>query len=71
MAAALDLRRRLDDPEALELPEPLCEDRAGESGSAVEDLAEGLTAQMHVADDNGVQRSAKISATRAIGQYWP
>jgi hypothetical protein len=40
----------LDNAEAFELFEPLREERTGESGRTLEDLAEGFTAQMHVAD---------------------
>ncbi len=49
--AALCLRCRLDDAEAFELLEPLREERAGEPGRTFQDLAEGLTAQVQVADD--------------------
>ena len=51
VTAPLRLRRRLDHAEAFELLEPLAEHGAGEPGGTVEDLAEGLTAQIHVADD--------------------
>ncbi len=71
MTAPLSLRCRLDNAEAFELLEPLREKRAGEPGRTLENLAEGLTAQLTLRMINGVQRSAKISAPRAIGQYWP
>jgi hypothetical protein len=56
---------RLDNAKPFELPEPLREKRAGESGRTVEDLAEGFTAHMHVADD---QRRPTLSEDlRATG----
>ena len=65
MAAPLSLRCRLDNAEAFELLEPLREQGAGESGRTLEDLAEGLTAQMQVADD---QRRPTLSEDlRATG----
>jgi hypothetical protein len=51
VTAPLSLGCRLDDTDAFELLEPLREQRAGEPGRTLEDLAEGLTAQMQVADD--------------------
>src|ERR671919_660128 len=51
VTAPLRLGCHLDDAEAFELLEPLREEGAGESGRTLEDLAEGFTAQMQVADD--------------------
>src|SRR5262249_55041937 len=65
LTAALGLRCRLDDAEAFELLEPLREERAGEPGRALEDFAEGFTAQMHVADDQ--RRPALGEDLRATG----
>src|SRR6266542_1706290 len=65
VTAPLRLGCHLDDAEAFELPEPLREQGAGESGRTLEDLAEGLTAQMQVADD---QRRPTLSEDlRATG----
>ena len=65
VTAPVSLRCRLDDAEAFELLEPLREQGAGESGRTLEDLAEGLTAQMQVADD---QRRPTLSEDlRATG----
>jgi hypothetical protein len=51
VTAPLRLGCHLDDAEPFELLEPLREECAGESGRTLEDLAEGLAAQMQVADD--------------------
>jgi hypothetical protein len=51
VTAPLRLGCHLHDAEALELLEPLREQGAGESGRTLEDLAEGLTPQIQVADD--------------------
>jgi hypothetical protein len=65
VTAPLRLRCRLDNAEALELLEPLREQGAGEPGRTLEDLAEGLTAQMQVADDQ--RRPALSEDLRATG----
>src|SRR5262245_54107604 len=65
LTAAPGLRCRLDNAEAFELLEPLREERAGEPRRAREDLAEGLTAQLHVADDQ--RRPALSEDLRATG----
>src|SRR5688500_16099302 len=49
--APAGLGRRLDHSEPLELPESLGEQGAGESGRALQDLAEARTAKVQVADD--------------------
>ena len=51
VTAPVSLRCRLDDAEAFELLEPLREERVGEPGRTLEDLAECFAAQMQVADD--------------------
>jgi hypothetical protein len=51
VTAPVRLGGDLDDPEAFELVQPLREQGVGESGRTLEDLAEGLTAQVQVADD--------------------
>ena len=71
MTAALRLRCRLDDAEALELLEPLREQGAREPGRPLKDLAEGLTTQMQVADDQRRPTLGEVSAPWAIGQYCP
>ena len=51
LTAPLRLRCHLNNAEACELLEPLREHGVGESGRTLEDLAERLTAQIQVADD--------------------
>ncbi len=65
VTAPLSLGCRLDNAEAFELLEPLREERVGESGRTLEDLAEGFTAQMQVADDQ--RRPALSEDLRATG----
>jgi hypothetical protein len=61
----------LDDPGALQLPQPLGEQPAREARGTVGDLVEGLTADQDVAKMMIVQRSARSSDVRAMGQYCP
>src|SRR5687767_7076312 len=49
--APVGLGCRLDDADAFELLEPLCEQGTGESRRALQDLAEGSAAEVQVADD--------------------
>ena len=49
---AIGLGADLDDPGALELPQPLGEQPAREAGGAVGDLVEGLTADEDIAKDD-------------------
>src|SRR5215470_13545903 len=65
VTAALSLRHRLDDAEAFEVLEPLREQGTGEPGRAREDLAEGLAAQMQIADDQ--RRPSLGEQLRATG----
>jgi hypothetical protein len=51
VTAPLRLGCHLDDAEALELLEPLREQGVGEPRCTLQDLAEALTAQVQVADD--------------------
>ncbi len=51
VTAPLRLGCGFDDPEVFEVLEPLREEGGGESGRTLEDLAEGLTAQVEVAND--------------------
>src|SRR5262249_22013291 len=65
VTGAVGLRCRLDDAEPFELLEALGKQGSGEPGRALEDLTEGLAAQMHVADD---QRRPPLSEDlRAAG----
>jgi hypothetical protein len=69
--APLSLGCRLDDAEAFELLEPLGE-RVRESPGAPSRISPKVSQpRCRLRMINGVQRSAKISAPRAIGQYWP
>src|SRR5215831_11577767 len=65
VTAALGLRCRLDDAEAFEVLEPLGEQGTGEPGRAREDLAEGLAAQLQIADDQ--RRPSLGEELRATG----
>lgn len=60
----------LDDAVTLQQPEPLRQQATRDAGRALEDLPERLAADEQVATMIGVQRWAKISAPRAIGQKW-
>ena len=70
-AGASVLGPRRDDSEPREVPQALRKQCVGESWGAREDLTVGAAARVDVPDDEGVQRSPKISAARAIGQYCP
>jgi hypothetical protein len=65
VTAPVSLGCRLDDAEAFELLEPLREQGVGQSGRTLEDLAEGFTAQVQVADDQ--RRPALSEDLRATG----
>jgi hypothetical protein len=72
VAAPAVLGRRLDNTETFELPEPLCEQGTGQSGRAPSKISLKLPQPTYrLRMISGVQRSAKISAPRAMGQYWP
>jgi len=69
VTAPVRLGCRLDDPEALELSESLREQGAGEPGRALEDLAEGLAAQLQVADDQRcptLRENLRATGDRAV-----
>jgi hypothetical protein len=64
VTAPLRLGCYLHDAEAFELVEPLGEHGVGQPGRALEDVTEGLEAQMQVADDQrGQTLSEEIRTT--------
>jgi hypothetical protein len=68
---ALSLGCRVDDAEAFELLEPLREQGVGEPGCTSRISPKVSQPGCRLRMINGVQRSAKVSAPRAIGQYCP